>query len=292
MNIDNIDIVTANGVALTLSFNDPTAQNPYQMKNLYGLDADEIVAEFAGYSPEDTTNHNLSLKKREIVMRIQLNPNFAFQTYAELRDNLYRVISSGRSGLLTLNFKLATTTLASIQGFVTKVETPISTEVPEMQITVNCPDPRLVAPLPTVLDPSSFGGAFSVSDAVSTAPHGLRMGITWTAVSGHQPAVRISDTENNPTWSFTLRLGDLLDTGVYDFVIGDELEINTNYGERGVWMTRGGIRYPIADRVDRNSAWPMIYPGDNDFYIAAGGGETQGIWTWDYFEYDHTFWGI
>lgn len=289
MNIDNIDIVTANGVALTLSFNDPTAQNPYQMKNLYGLDAEEIVAEFAGFAPDSTTNHNLSLKQREIVMRIQLNPNFAFQSYSELRDDLYRVVASGRSGLLTLNFKQLTTTLAHIQGFVTKVETPISTEVPEMQITIACPDPRLVAPSATVLDPSGFGDSFSVSDTVSTAPHGLSMGFTWTAPSGTNPSLKIGNSASFD-WEFSIHLSDFLDSGVYDFAIGDILEISSVYGERGVWVTRAGTRYPIADRVVRNSAWPTIYPGDNDFYVEA---KSSGIrWSWDYFQYHNTFWGI
>ncbi len=95
----NIYAPNSNNV-INLSFRNPMSQNPYIAKSIVGLDADEITPNFYGIS--DLSNkkyYNLSLKKRDVVIQIGLNPNFSLgKSYSDLRDDLYKLISSARTG--------------------------------------------------------------------------------------------------------------------------------------------------------------------------------------------------
>ncbi len=86
-----------------LSFRDPTHANPYNVKEIIGLDADEIVPRFYGGSG-NSKFYNLLLEKREIVIRVELNPKFGeFETFSDLRDKLYRLIASSRTGIIQIS---------------------------------------------------------------------------------------------------------------------------------------------------------------------------------------------
>ena len=291
MDIDNIDLLAYNGsTSINLSFNDPAAANPYQMKNLYGLDAEDIGMKYIGYDPSGNhLHHALYLRKREVVMRIQLNPDFSFQSYSELRDDVYRLISGGRTGKLTLNFKSGTTVLAEISGFVTKVEVPITTETPELQVTMVCPDPKLKAPTYTSVDPG-VGQSFQIIDNESTAPHGIRFSMTWTAVSGHTPAFRIGDLASGGDWEFRIHMGNVFGDGLYGFQIGDQFELSSIENERYCNLIRGGTTYPIADFIQPNAFWPLVYPGTNDFHVSCSAAGVR--WTWNSFEHKVSYWGV
>ena len=50
---------------------------------------------------------------------------------------------------------------------------------------------------------------------------------------------------------------------------GDEIEINTNKGEKGVMMTVDGVRSNIINKIEPGSSWFQIEPGDNMFLYTA-----------------------
>ncbi len=90
MRVTNINIKAPNSNnVVNLSFRDPTSQNPYVAKTIVGLDADEITPKFYGIS--DLSNekyYDLSLKNRDVIMKIGLNPNVTLgKSYSELRDD-------------------------------------------------------------------------------------------------------------------------------------------------------------------------------------------------------------
>lgn len=64
------------------------------------------------------------------------------------------------------------------------------------------------------------------------------------------------------------------DTGEY-FIInaemteGDEIEINTNKGQKGVTMTATGVTTNIINDIEPGSTWFHIEPGDNMFLYTA-----------------------
>ncbi len=89
MRVTSVDIYASNSNNfISLSYRDPTSQNPFQVKSILGLDAEEITPKFyrAGGGAQGKY-YDLTLSKRDIVVQIALNPTFALgKSYSELRD--------------------------------------------------------------------------------------------------------------------------------------------------------------------------------------------------------------
>ncbi len=123
MRVTSVDIYASNSSNfINLSYRDPKAVNPFQVKTIQGLDADEISPRFyrASGGPQGKY-YDLTLSKRDIVVQIALNPSFALgKSYSSLRDELYKLISSSRTGIVQLRFKDGATTVAAVSGFITK----------------------------------------------------------------------------------------------------------------------------------------------------------------------------
>ena len=117
------------------------------------MDAEEIVPRFYGFgltttSPLNTKPrfYDFGMKPRNVVIRVVLNPRYKLdETYADIRDELYRNISSNRTGLIVLHFYYGATTVARLTGFITKFEVSHFTQLPEAQITIRCDDPMFRA---------------------------------------------------------------------------------------------------------------------------------------------------
>ncbi len=168
-----------------------------------------------------------SLKKRDVIVQIGLNPNFSLnKSYSDLRDDLYKLISSSRTGSIRLQFNNGDTTVAAISGFVMKFEAPHFTKTPEVQLTINCSDPMLKA-LEQVnvnvnnLDPLST----IITDDKSTSPHGVRFGVIFL---DNVFDFSIQD-EVVPSWAFEV---NLTGSPLVQFVAGDELHYSSEYNNR------------------------------------------------------------
>jgi hypothetical protein len=262
---------------VALSFRDPTRLNPYNVKGITGLDADEIVPRFYG-TPGTTAFYNMMLGKRTVVARIELNPRYQLgETPSSLRDVLYKMIASSRKGLIHLHFLNDAVVEAQISGIVRKVEVDHFTSTPEVQITIECTEPMLKAPdevsLNVVgLDPSST----NIEDLVSTAPHGFKFAITFTADT---PSFLMEDPAD-PDWSFEV-------TPATGFDVGDVLYYSSEYNDKYLYIIRGGNTIHLADVIVANSVWPVMFPGANEFTIADGVNMD-----WTSITYYPTFWGV
>ena len=289
MNIDNIDIRNENGVFANLSFNDPGATNPYIMRNLYGLDADEISATFLPGG--DNQTYGLRMKQREVVMRIVLNPDWSSQSYSQLRDNLYKSIAATRTGKLTLSFKLGSTITAEVSGFVTKFEVPHSEPDPELQITLLCEDGLLRDPNVTDLTGQFSGSYGNLEDLIftepdSTAPHGFTFAINITSsLASFSLGSTTSDTPKWEFWINSLQWG-----GGSGFSPGDRVYIISEDGNRQCYAydASSGNTYGLADRIQPYSIWPKIFPGENKLGMRSNGGS----WTIRHLYYNKSYWGV
>lgn len=277
MKITSIEIHPANSSDVcVLSFRDPKKQNQYNVKAIVGLDADEIVASAYGVSEGF---YNMTLAQRNVVARIELNPRFSMdETYSDLRDNLYRIISSSRTGLVQLLFKNGINVVAAVSGSVKKFETDHDSITSEVQITINCPDPILRGLTRVALDVTSFNPAsITVKDTVSTAPHGFQSEIKVLAIVGE---LIMSDSSLNPTWSFTID-----PTG--GFLVNDVIHFSSEHNNKYVHVMRAGAVIFIADAILPASVWPTMFPGNNSFVIA-----TPTSFAWKAFSYYNTYWGV
>lgn len=262
-----------------LSFRDPKRQNPYNVKAMLGLDAEELVPRFYGVSGgiwEGSKFYNLSLRSREIVAKIELNPNFGVNiSYSSLRDQLYRIISSSRTGMIEIQFKDGLTIVAVLFGFVTKMEAPHATKVPEVTITVKCDDPMLRSPTSTIVSVVGRNAASTIiNDPYSNAPHGFAFEMSVLAT------LNAYIIQQNPS-DFSL-------TPFGGFLAGDLIQISSEYNNKYARMVRGGVITNLEDSIYPNSQWPLLFPGDNTFTIT----NFPATLAWTAISYYPTYWGV
>lgn len=289
MKVTSVELVPAGSSDICeMSFRDPRRQNPFNVKQIAGLDADEIVARYYGTSGSSITGffnlYDLALEKREIVARIELNPEFSEnESYSDLRDRLYKMISSSRTGIIWLNFKNEDESVAAISGFVSKFEAALFSKVPEVQITINCSDPMLKSPNPVSIDVEALEiteivedtSMIVLQDPLSTAPHGFTFELEITEVSDF-----FTITDVDLIWGFAI-------TPDGGFLVGDVLHFSSEFNNKYLYLTRGSSTIHLADKLSSTSVWPILFPGNNQFYF-----RYSSRVVWNAITHYPTYWGV
>jgi len=289
MRITDLELYTPNlEQPIHLSFGGRTRPKPkYTIRAMSGLDAPEISTRFYGFGDSSGDRfYSFALPPREVVVRVSLNPNFENgESYSDVRDELYRAISSSRTGLIDIHFKSGTTAVSHIQGSIYKLEVGYFNQLPEVLITFMCEDPMLRSltyaeylnsDLGTMGD---TGSEVHIYDDFSTAPHGFEMEIEFLADSEFFLLQDYSG--GDPEWSFQL----IPDGG---FLTGDLLHFSDEYAKKELYISRsGGLTIiPLMDRVYPTSKWPIIFPGANSFYF-----DSRADYQINYLKYHSVFWG-
>jgi len=280
MRVSRILLETSKSIVMDVSFRDTAPTAPYVVTGMFGLDADEIVPRFSGFSLNNTKEFSFGLAKRDIVLRIAFNPrNTNGKSYSELRDDLYRIIEGSRDGLVSLRFLNDCACQAVASGYITKFEALILDQKPEVQITISCDDPMLRAPNPYEVDIFSLDMETTISDRVSTAKHGLNLSLTFL---GAATSFTIRD-QDPPTWKFVV-------SPIGGFLNGDILQLSSEFKKKYVSLKRGSTEINLLDRVSVESTWPIICPGENDFEFVVTPDTTS--FTWNYFNHRPAYWGV
>lgn len=261
---------------LLFSFRDPKAINPFNIKNITGLNPDAFVPKYYG-SEEAQKLFALSLVKRTVVLQAGLNPDFSSdESYSDLRDAVYRTIAASRTGEVQLRFIWNTTVVAVISGFVTKVESDLFAKSQEVQITVDCPDPLLKSLTPVAfsidnVDPS----VIVLEDERSTAPHGFSF-----VMHFNNNVSVLTITNDALGFSFTVRPKD-------HFAAGDKLYFSSEFNSKHIYQKRGTTIIHLADVIDFNSIWPVIFPGINTLQA-----NVTAPTLWESVTHHETYWGV
>lgn len=270
---------------VVLSFRDPRGLNPYNINGISGLDAPEIVPRYYGTSEASGAKfYNLALPKRTPVFRIGLSPDFgASETYSDLRDDLYRMISSSRTGRIGIQFKNGTTVVAQVSGFISKFENSLFEKKPAVQITFEAVDAMLVSPTLVNVPVAGLDTALTIiTDNLSTAPHGFSFVGTF---SGAADYFYIGD-EDVANWIF--RVSPVSAGG---FLTGDELHFSSDQNNKELYIVRDGDPIYIADAIGMDSVWPILFPGENRFTVAQPT-PVSGLFSWTSISYYPTYWGV
>lgn len=268
MRITSVALIPAGSAsACELSFRDLTRKSPYNVKTIVGLDADEIAP-----------GAHL-LEKRDIVMRISLNPDATENdTYSSLREDLYKLIASSRTGIVQLQFKNGAVVVAVISGFLTKVEAAHFDKEPDVQLTLSCTDdPMLRAPVPISFDVVAVDPSLTVvTDDISTAPHGF----TFELAFGFALASLVITDPEDSSWFFTV-------TPAGGFVTGDVLHFSSEHNNKYLYIQRGPTVIHVGEAILSGSSWPTIFPGENRFAIA-----NAANLDWVSMRHRPTYWGV
>lgn len=261
----------------TLSFRDPGQANPYNVKGMTGLDADEIVPRFYGASGA-TAFYNLMLLKRNIVALIELNPRYELdETPSSLRDELYKMIASSRKGKVEIQFKNEDDVIASVMASITKTESFLFKETPEVQISFECDEPFLKAPDPVSINVVGLDPSLTViTDSLSTAPHGLKLELSVETVVSE---LLIYDPDD-PIWAFNVAPSG-------GFLVDDVIHLSSELNDKYIYVVRGGNTIHLADAIMPGSIWPIMFPGDTKLTVEDGAN-----YDWTAISYYPTYWGV
>ncbi|MET0786112.1 MAG: hypothetical protein ABWY25_05350 [Paenisporosarcina sp.] len=263
MRLTHVNMFSDDAEMFNFSLRDLDYNAKYQVRSIFGLDTDEIIHKFYGFGKSTKSKfYNFGLKAREISIRSVLNPNWRnTETYSDVRDELYRLIASNRTGIITLHFNSGATTVAKIDGYITKFEVPYFAELPEVQITIQCEDPMFRGLNPIVYTEediySPIENKILISDSHSTAPHGFTAQLTViTAVA----ELRFKEQATNPDWEFAI---------IYPggFLVGDVVYLSSEFSNKSLYMMRAGGRIDLVDRIVPTSVWPIIFPGRTEFVV-------------------------
>jgi len=280
MKLTHIDLYSGDVEIGSFALRDSSMRNRYILRNATGLDADEIVSKYYGTGLVSSAKFfNLSLRPRDIVLSITLNPQYSVnESFSDLRDELYRTIASSRSGLVTLYFKNTGTISAMISGHVTKLESSYFTGNPEVTMTIHCDDPVFRAPNPVRINTNVTlpSPALLVADSRSSAPHGYTTQMTFTA---NTAIFEIQDKATLPEWSFVVAPAG-------GFLINDVFYM-TNEATKALYIQRGATRINLMDKISYGSIWPLLFPGSNSLYYVRNSSVV-----WNKLEYYPAHWGV
>lgn len=281
MNIDGIQIYNkANSLTpatqlLNLPLGIANLSSSYILQSAYGLDLEEIIPIASGVNllATDETFYDVTIPPRTLTFRIRLNPQ-ANETYGSLRDRLFKAIAFDRTALLEVRFMVAGSRFAEIYGYLTKFESSIFTEKPEVQITIKCPY-GLIRSYNTVSVTGLAPSIFSITDSLSTAPHGfkLRLGITNNIASGFT----IQGVYGTAACAFAI---------MYPLLVGDVLYFSSEPDDRYLYIIRTSIVTHIIDKIAQGSIWPMLFPGNNTLGVSSASISVHS------FTYRNHYWGI
>jgi hypothetical protein len=274
-----------NATLCTFTVKETSPSDSYILRGITGLDADDLTPQV--YSTGYVTGKRfvqVKPKAREITMRVILNPNpnppsGIPETASELRNKLYTLISSYRTSQIRLDF-IGFEADVFIEGFITKFETSLDSQISEVTITVRCDYPYFRTPerFSAVNDLSTLSKLRPViTNGFSNAPHGFRLRL---AVETPFNSFTIG-SPNQFDWRF--------DISGFSFIAGDILSISSEEDNKYVVVERTGagttnlIRY-----LSPGSEWPMLFPGVNSDFELNSGLACRYV----EFSYYGTLWGL
>jgi hypothetical protein len=264
----------------------------FQLHNINGLGPVTAQINTLPFGAYDGEFHIGSfVGKRNIVLTIGLNPDWATMSVADLRLALYAYFMP--KSQVTLKFTTTNLPDVQINGYVESCEPNIFSKDPEIVISILCPEPSFVATEPTTL-----AGVVAVSPG-GGIPEDYEYEIDYAgniATGFKLSPIRLLTPESTP-YNGEITINNVIDhPGVYRRELFQfEAAISTEYhvyfssvsGEKFVRSrdVGSGIDTSIlgAMTTDEVSVWPKFVPGINKFSVVSDSGVEQKRFDLEYY---------
>lgn len=269
-----LKIKNTNGETFELSHD----YDNYYITDVQGLTPPATTINTAKAGIIDGTFFNsASVEERNIVITLVLNGDIEAN-----RQRLYRIFP--RKTPCTVYFKNANRDV-KIQGYVETIECDPFVKREKAQISIICPRPyfedlaTIYAELSQSLALFEFPFSIEVDEPVPISEI-TDYPICEIVNEGDAECGCVIDIDVHATIQ-GLKIMNLqteqfffLDTA---FVNHDRIRINTNSGQMGVRMERGGSSFNILNTVGENSTWLRLTPGLNRFTYTIDDGDTGDV---------------
>lgn len=221
-----------------------------------------------------------SVGKRNIILIIGLNPNWAIQTIEELRQLCYAYFMPKQP--VRLKFTSTHLPECQIDGVVEDVVPNIFAKNPQLQISIICPAPDFVAVERKRVNSLTIDrGPFTIIQYNGTEPAGFYMELRKGNYEGDAPG---SD------FQFTILVANEFCNQVFKGkgkITGtDYTVVSTIPGQKYVHSVvtflgdHAGRTTNYLGSVDSGTGWPKLYPGVNEFAVVTPGSPDNKIWLW------------
>jgi hypothetical protein len=247
-----------------------TIANKYIIKSIDGLGPPDINVVLGDLAGDGSVYQNRRAPSRNPVIVMGLNPDYSSnETVDDLRDALYlALLEPGDDPIATIVLHDSAKPDRSISGYVESLDPAHFSKDPEVQISILCPSPFLKGADASVTP--SVADTIEVSN-LGSAPCGFFMDVTFTADTSGFQIKRDADV--------------LLDLD-YDFLSGDELQVNTIPGQRVIRRSRAGTWLNIIDTAQNLDKWPRFKPVADTLTLS-----TSAL-TWNALTYTPQWWGV
>ena len=268
MSLTTLSVVSSSGETLNFHIG---ASTGYQLEEVRGLDPVKADISSSSFGQHDGSQYQSSRRgERNIVMVIGLVPDFVTNTVQSLRLDLARLLMPKRP--VTLRMIDSDGSVVSIAGRVESFEAPLFTRTPKADISIICFDPDFKSHALTTKTGSS------VTDITNTAIQydgsvdtGFLFEMTVNRATNELALVLVNSMGESQRVDFAMALS-----------AGDKIEIGSNFGEKGVWVTKDGLRTPALYTITPNSNFLVLSPGVNQFRVQMAGAAIP--WSIKYYE--------
>ena len=268
MSLTTISVVSSSGETLDFHIG---ASTGYQLEEVKGLDPVKADISSSSFGQHDGSQYQSSRRgERNIVMTIGLVPDFVSNTVQSLRLDLARLLMPKRP--VTLRMVDSDGSIVTIAGRVESFESPLFTRTPRAGISIICFDPDFKSNVMTTKTGSS------VTDITNTPVQydgsvdtGFMFEMVVDRATNELSLVLVNSMGESQRVDFAMALAS-----------GDKIEIGSNFGEKGVWVTQSGARSPALYTITTNSDFLVLSPGVNQFRVQMAGAPIG--WSIKYYE--------
>lgn len=256
--LSSMTVTNSRGNVLTLQMEE--SDSGYQIEDISGLDPVKATLVSTSYAGSDGEEFQTAkLPARNIVIKLDLDPDFNPKTYTDLRQDLYPFFMP--KSQITLRFYMTSGLYVDIQGVVEDISSPMFEEDPAIEISVMCYKPDFLDPRMIVVSGyTTDTGTYTEIDYPGTVQAG-------TVLNLHV---------NRSVAGFTIynldeggRLSQL--DFSYALLAGDELVVSSLQGNKGVTLTRASVSSSVLYGRSSQSSWINFVEGLNQFRVYAIG---------------------
>jgi hypothetical protein len=252
------DVLNQQGATTTFQFDDTSAG--FELRDIDGLDPVKATLSSASFAQLDGEQYHSSKRgKRNLMMKIGLEPDFVDVSVKDLRDQLYSYFMP--KSQVTLTFYDDDGPTVYILGRVEDCVCPLFVSEPEANISILCFD----SDFKDTGDVSLSGNSVAdTTETLVTYEGSVDTGIVFTflpdrAVSAFTVYHRKPDGSSLQQ-DFSISL-----------VADDSLVVSNIPGQKSVMLTRSSVTTSVLYAKATQSGWIELAPGDNYIRVFAEG---------------------
>lgn len=259
MSIDKVEVTNSQGNLLVLSLED--ISSGYVVEDIDGLGPVKATIVSSNFATMDGQQYQSSSREtRNITITLSYSPNVSVdQTVRSLRSRLYQFFMTATK--VDLAFFMNDGLTANVSGRVESCEPVLFTRDPQMSISIICFDPDFVDN-----DTVSIHNVFTTIDSTYKplqVDGSVKTGLNSLEFTAPKAISEFTIYHTTPSGEVRTMLVSA------PLVVNDIVRICTIPGQKSITLTRSGTTTSLLYAVSPQSAWVLLEPGLNQFYLNA-----------------------